>query len=148
MLHLTFGFATQVAILDESSGRVRKIVAAHDVGHALNPMLVEGQIEGSVHMGLGVALSEELALEAGRPVDQIRKLGVLRAHELPEIEVILVEEPEPLGPLGARGVGEMGIVPTAPAVANALYRFDGRRRTSLPMRDNYQTPTSGARRAG
>ena len=138
LVHLTFGFATQVAILDEATGRVRKLVAAHDVGRALNPMLVEGQIEGSVHMGLGVALSEELPLEAGRPVDAVRKLGVLRAHETPEIEVILVEEPEPLGPLGARGVGEMGLVPTAPAVAAALYRFDGRRRTTLPMRDNYE----------
>jgi xanthine dehydrogenase molybdenum-binding subunit len=70
----------------------------------------------------------------------MRKIGVLRAHETPDIEVILIEEPEPMGPFGARGVGEIGLVPTAPAVAAALYRFDGRRRTVLPMRDNYEKP--------
>jgi xanthine dehydrogenase molybdenum-binding subunit len=137
--HLSFGFATQVAILDEETGKVKKIIAAHDVGRAINPTLCEGQIEGSVHMGLGYALSEELQLEGGFPKDaSMRKLGVLRAHETPEIEVILVEEPEPMGPFGARGVGEIGLVPTAPAVAAALHKFDGRRRTVLPMRDNYE----------
>jgi xanthine dehydrogenase molybdenum-binding subunit len=136
--HLSFGFATQVAILDDA-GKVAKVVAAHDVGRAINPTLCEGQIEGSVHMGLGYALSEELQLEGGWPVNAtMRKIGVLRAHETPEIEVILVEEPEPMGPFGARGVGEIGLVPTAPAVAAALYKFDGRRRMVLPMRDNYE----------
>jgi xanthine dehydrogenase molybdenum-binding subunit len=139
VVHLSFGFAAQVAILDERTGRIRKIVAAHDVGRAINPMACEGQIEGAVHMGLGYALSEELRLEAGRPVAAtVRELGVLRAADMPEVEVILVEEPDPLGPYGARGIGEVGMVPTAPAVAQALYRFDGRRRTRLPMRDGYQ----------
>ncbi|MCC6528096.1 MAG: selenium-dependent xanthine dehydrogenase [Polyangiaceae bacterium] len=137
--HLSFGFATQVVVLDEATGKIQKVVAAHDVGRALNPALVEGQIQGSVHMGLGYALSEELRLEGGHPVDAtMRKLGVLRPHETPDIEVVLVEEPDPHGPHGARGVGEIGLVPTAPAVAAALHRFDGRRRTSLPMRDNYE----------
>ncbi len=137
--HLSFGFATQVVILDEETGAVKKVVAAHDVGKAINPTLCEGQIEGSVHMGLGYALSEELQLEGGRPVQAtMRKIGVLRAHETPDIEVILIEEPEPMGPFGARGVGEIGLVPTAPAVAAALFAFDGRRRTVLPMRDNYE----------
>ncbi|MSP24071.1 MAG: selenium-dependent xanthine dehydrogenase [Myxococcales bacterium] len=139
--HLSFGFATQVVLLDENTGKIRRVVAAHDVGKAINPTLCEGQIEGSVHMGLGYALSEELVLEGGVPVDPtMRKLGVLRAHETPDIEVILVEEPEPLGPYGARGVGEIGLVPTAPAVAQALYKFDGRWRTTLPMRDHYEKP--------
>jgi xanthine dehydrogenase molybdenum-binding subunit len=90
-------------------------------------------------MGLGYALSEELQLEGGFPVNaSMRKIGVLRAHETPDIEVILVEEPEPMGPFGARGVGEIGLVPTAPAVATALYKFDHKRRTVLPMRDNYE----------
>ena len=90
-------------------------------------------------MGLGYALSEELQLEGGFPVNAtMRKIGVLRAHETPDIEVILIEEPEPMGPFGARGVGEIGLVPTAPAVAAALHKFDGRRRTVLPMRDNYE----------
>jgi aldehyde oxidoreductase len=137
--HMSFGFATQVAVLDEETGKVSKVLAAHDVGKAINPTLCEGQIEGSVHMGLGYALSEELQLEGGWPVNAtMRKIGVLRAHETPDIEVILVEEPEPMGPFGARGVGEIGLVPTAPAVAAALYKFDGRRRTVLPMRDNYE----------
>ena len=137
--HLSFGFATQLAILDDETGKLSKVVAAHDVGKAINPTLCEGQIEGSVHMGLGYAISEELKLEGGWPVDAtMRKIGVLRAHETPDIEVILVEEPEPIGPFGARGVGEIGLVPTAPAVAEALYKFDGKRRTVLPMRENYE----------
>jgi xanthine dehydrogenase molybdenum-binding subunit len=137
--HLSFGFATQVVLLDEESGKLTKVIAAHDVGKAINPTLCEGQIEGSVHMGLGYALSEELQLEGGWPVNAtMRKIGVLRAHETPDIEVILVEEPEPMGPYGARGVGEIGLVPTAGAVAAALHRFDGKRRTVLPMRDNYE----------
>ena len=143
--HLSFGFATQVVLLDETTGKIRKVVAAHDVGRALNPTLCEGQIEGSVHMGLGYALSEELVLEGGVPVDPtMRKIGVLRAHETPDIEVLLIEEPEPLGPYGARGVGEIGLVPTAPAVAQALYKFDGKWRTTLPMREHYEK----AKRAG
>ena len=146
VLHLSFAFATQVAIIEQATGRVSKIVAAHDLGRAINPMLAEGQIEGSVHMGFGVAVSESLPFDQGRPAEAIGKLGVLRAHETPEIQVILVEEPEPQGPLGARGIGEMGLVPTAPAVASALFRFDGRRRTSLPIRDSYE-PGAAARKA-
>jgi xanthine dehydrogenase molybdenum-binding subunit len=87
-------------------------------------------------MGLGVALREQLPLDRAVPSVAVRTLGLLRAHELPELEVILVEEPEPHGPHGARGVGEMGIVPVAPAVANALRRYDGRLRTALPMKDD------------
>jgi xanthine dehydrogenase molybdenum-binding subunit len=137
--HLSFGFATQVVIANEETGKIEKVIAAHDVGKAINPTLCEGQIEGSVHMGLGYALSEELQLEGGFPVNAtMRKIGVLRAHETPDIEVVLVEQPEPMGPFGARGVGEIGLVPTAGAVAGALYRFDGKRRTRLPMRDNYE----------
>ena len=134
--HLTYGFATQVVILDEA-GQVRKVIAAHDVGRAVNPMLLEGQIEGAVHMGLGYALTEEFVVEGGhiRSNDAI-SCGILRAHQMPEVEVILVEEPDPDCPYGARGVGEIGLVPTAPAVAGALYKYDGIRRTRLPMRDS------------
>ncbi len=139
--HLSFGFATQVVLANPDTGKIERVVAAHDVGRAINPTLCEGQIEGSVHMGLGYALSEELQLEGGFPVNAtMRKIGVLRAHETPDIEVILVEQPEPMGPFGARGVGEIGLVPTAAAVAGALYKFDGKRRTRLPMRDNYEKP--------
>ena len=96
-----------------------------------------GQIEGAVHMGLGYALTEELRCENGMPVAfTLRKLGVLRARDMPAVEVILVEEPEPEGPMGAKGVGEVGLVPTAAAVASALEAFDGIRRTTLPMKDS------------
>jgi xanthine dehydrogenase molybdenum-binding subunit len=134
--HTAFGYATQVCILDER-GRVARIVAAHDVGRAVNPALSEGQIEGAIHMGLGYALTEELACEKGMPVTfNLREIGVLRARDMPEIDVILVEDPEPEGPYGAKGVGEIGLVPTAAAVAGALEAFDGIRRYTLPMRDS------------
>jgi len=134
--HTTFGYATQVCILDEA-GRVDRFIAAHDVGRAVNPALCEGQIEGSVHMGLGYALTEDLPCENGMPVTfKLRELGVLRAGDMPRVEVILVEDPEPEGPLGAKGVGEIGLVPTAGAVAGALAAFDGIRRTVLPMKDS------------
>jgi selenium-dependent xanthine dehydrogenase len=134
--HTTYGFATQVCILD-AAGRVEKVVAAHDVGRAVNPALCEGQIEGAIHMGLGYALTEELPCEGGMPVVfHLRELGVLRARDMPQTEVILVEEPEPEGPFDAKGVGEIGLVPTAAAVAGALEAYDGIRRTTLPMKDS------------
>ena len=134
--HTAFGFATQVCILD-GDGKVARFVAAHDVGRAVNPALCEGQIEGSIHMGLGYALTEELPCEDGWPVTyKLRELGVLRARDMPAVEVILVEDPEPEGPFGAKGVGEIGLVPTAGAVAGALAAFDGVRRYTLPMKDS------------
>ena len=135
--HTAFGFATQVVILDQA-GRLERVIAAHDVGRAVNPGACEGQIEGSVHMGLGYALTEELRCEGGRPVTtKLRELGVLRARDMPKhVEVILVEDPEPEGPFGAKGVGEIGLVPTAGAVAGALAAFDGKRRYRLPMSDS------------
>jgi xanthine dehydrogenase molybdenum-binding subunit len=134
--HTAFGFATQVCILDER-GRVARVVAAHDVGRAVNPALCTGQIEGAVHMGLGYALTEELPCPDGMPATfKLRELGVLRARDMPAVEVILVEDPEPEGPLGAKGVGEIGLVPTAAAVAGALAAFDGIRRRTLPMKDS------------
>ncbi|MFO1198259.1 MAG: selenium-dependent xanthine dehydrogenase [Burkholderiaceae bacterium] len=134
--HTAFGFATQVVVLDES-GRVERVVAAHDAGRVVNPALCEGQIQGAVHMGLGYALTEELKTENGMPVTfRLKEIGVLRARDMPEVDVILVEDPEPEGPMGAKGVGEIGLVPTAAAVAGALEAFDGVRRTRLPMKDS------------
>jgi xanthine dehydrogenase molybdenum-binding subunit len=133
--HTAYGYATQLVILN-AAGRIERVVAAHDVGRVVNPLLCEGQVEGAVHMGLGYALTEELACENGMPVThKLRELGVLRARDMPVVEVILIEEPEPEGPMGAKGVGEIGLVPTAAAVASALEAFDGVRRTTLPMRD-------------
>jgi xanthine dehydrogenase molybdenum-binding subunit len=143
--HTSYGFATQVVILD-LDGKVERVVAAHDVGRAINPALCEGQIEGSVHMGLGYALTEELPCPDGMPATfKLRELGVIRAREMPHVEVILVEDPEPEGPFGAKGVGEIGLVPTAAAVAGALHAYDDIRRRTLPMKDS---PAARAMRVG
>jgi selenium-dependent xanthine dehydrogenase len=134
--HFAYGWATQVVILDDE-GRIERVVAAHDVGKALNPVLLKGQVEGGVHMGLGMALTEEFRVVDGVPVtDTLKALGIIPAAAMPQVETILVEVPEPEGPLGAKGMGEAVLVPTAAAVAGALYAFDGIRRTSLPMRES------------
>ena len=134
-IHSCFSYAAQMVTLDDS-GDVERVLAVHDVGRAVNPLLVEGQVEGSVHMGLGYALTEEFpADEHGMPVaSTLRQLGILRAKDVPEIEVRLVEVPQPRSPYGIKGVGEIGLVPTAPAVAAALCAHDGQRRNTLPMR--------------
>jgi xanthine dehydrogenase molybdenum-binding subunit len=134
--HFAYGWAVQVVILDEG-GRVAKVIAAHDVGRAINPTLLEGQIEGAVHMGLGFALSEEFAVEGGVPrTITLKSLGIVPPIHMPEVECILVEVPQPEGPYGAKGVGEIGLVPTAAAVAGALHAHEGRWRDRLPMRDS------------
>jgi selenium-dependent xanthine dehydrogenase len=134
--HTAFGYATQVCILDER-GHLDRFLAAHDVGRAINPDMCIAQIEGSVHMGLGFALTEELPCADGMPVTfKLREIGVLRARDMPTVEVDLIEDYEPEGPFGAKGVGEIGLVPTAGAVAGALAMFDGRPRYVLPMKDS------------
>jgi xanthine dehydrogenase molybdenum-binding subunit len=102
----------------------------------VNPQQCVGQIEGAVHMGLGYALTEDFPCDAdGRPtLDTLRGLGIIRAKDVPPIEVVLVEEPQPRAPYGIKGVGEIGLVPTAGAVAAALHDLDGEWRTALPMR--------------
>jgi len=99
-------------------------------------MLCEGQIEGAVHMGLGYALSEDFPSDAdGRPEHMtLRSLGILRAKDVPPIESVLIEVPQPRAPYGIKGMGEIGLVPTAGAVAAALHDLDGEWRASLPMR--------------
>jgi xanthine dehydrogenase molybdenum-binding subunit len=134
--HITFGFATQVVALNDD-GTLKKVVAAHDVGKVMNPTLLEGQMEGSIHMGLGYALTEDFACEGGFPkAKKINDLGILRAHHMPEVECNFIEEADPETPWGAKGVGEIGLVPTAGAVAGALHAHDGQWRTTLPMRDS------------
>lgn len=146
--HYSYSYATQLVVLDED-GQLEKIVAAHDAGKIFNPTLFEGQLEGSIHMGLGYAISEDLPLEGGRPKStMLRKCGILRAKDMPEMEVIGVEVPDPYGPYGAKGVGEIGLVPTAGAVANALYQFDGVRRHKLPMRLPRKRPARRSRSNG
>lgn len=134
--HLAYGWATQVVVLDDE-GRLARVVAAHDVGRVMNPTLLEGQVEGGVHMGLGLALSEAFVTTGGVPVAAtLKSQGIIPAASMPPVEVIFVEEAEPAGPYGAKGAGEAVIVPTPAAVAGALHAFDGRWRTALPMRDS------------
>ena len=134
LTHLSYGYATPVVVLADE-GRVDRVIAAHDAGKIINPTLFEGQIEGAVMMGLGYALSENLPMEDGRlKTSRFGKLGIPRIKDTPRILVKGVEVKDPVGPFGAKGVGEIGLVPTAPAVANALYRFDKTPRYELPLR--------------
>jgi xanthine dehydrogenase molybdenum-binding subunit len=134
--HLTFSYATQVVILGED-GRIERVVAAHDVGRAINPKACAGQIEGGVHMGLGYALSEDFPSTNAVPDSLLlRDCGILKAKDTPAVDVILIEVPDEVGGYGAKGAGEIGLVPTAGAVAGALYAWDGIRRFSLPMQDS------------
>lgn len=136
IIHSTFGYAAQLVIANPESGKIERVLAAHDVGRAVNPTLCEGQIEGSVHMGLGYALTEDFPSDpqTGFPTNMtLRSLGILRAKDVPPIDVVLVESPQPNSPYGIKGVGEIGLVPTAGAVAAALHAFDGKWRNRLPM---------------
>jgi selenium-dependent xanthine dehydrogenase len=131
--HLTFSYSTQVVILDDD-GRLEHVIAAHDVGRAINPRLCAEQMEGGVHMGLGYALTENFPTTNGVPNSLLlRDLGILRAKDMPKVDVILIEVPDEVGGYGAKGVGEIGCVATAGAVASALYSYDKIRRFSLPM---------------
>ena len=130
--HVAYGYATQVCILNDE-GRVERMIAAHDVGKAVNPTSVEGQIEGGVVMSLGYALTERYPLTDCKPTAKFGTLGLFRANQIPEITPIIVEKPGLNVACGAIGIGEITSIPTAPAVADAYFRFDGVRRTSLPL---------------
>ena len=135
VIHSAFGYAAQMVIADPKTGKIEKVVAVHDVGRAVNPQLCEGQVEGSVHMGLGYALTEDFPSdELGMPTNMtLRSLGIIRPKDMPIIETVLVEVPQPNSPYGVKGVGEIGLVPTSGAVAAALHMVDGVWRTTLPM---------------
>ena len=124
IIHSTFSYAAQMVIIDRESQKIEKVFAVHDVGRVVNPTLCEGQVEGSVHMGLGYALTENFPSDpdSGFPINKtLRSLGILRAKDVPPIEVKLLESPQPNAPYGIKGVGEIGLVPTAGAVAAALH---------------------------
>lgn len=131
--HVAYGFATQVCILDEKTHKIEKMVAAHEVGKAINPKNVEGQIEGGVVMGLGYALREEYLLENCKPKSTFASLGLFRADELPEIKAIVVEKKGLDIASGGIGVGEITTIPTAPAVNDAYQKLDGEKRYNLPI---------------
>lgn len=132
--HVAYGYATQVCILNED-GTVAKIVAAHDVGKAVNPLSVEGQIEGGVVMSYGFALTEKYPIKDCKPTAKYGTLGLPKANRIPEVESIIVEKEGLKVAGGAIGIGEITSIPTAPAIAGAYYSLDGKFRTSLPLAD-------------
>ena len=132
--HVAYGYATQVCILDPKTGKIEKMIAAHDVGKAVNPLSCEGQIEGGVVMSMGYALREQYPIDENcKPIDKYGSLGLFRSHEVPEIEAIVIDKPGLDVACGAIGIGEITSIPTAPAIADAYCRFDGERRYSLPL---------------
>jgi len=136
VIHAAFGYAAQLVVMDPATQKIDRVVAVHDVGRIVNPTLCEGQIEGAVHMGLGYALTEDFpADDNGVPTNMtLRSLGIIRPKDMPPVDVVMVECPQPRSPYGIKGVGEIGLVPTAPAVAAALRVADGTWRTTLPMK--------------
>ncbi len=134
----TYVYATQIAEVDvdDETGEVEilRIVAAHDCGTAINPMLVEGQVEGGISMGIGFALHEQILFDdAGRQINpNLTNYIVPTSLDMPEIEVDIVESFDPTGPFGAKGVGEPTSVPTAATILNAIHNAVGVRITSLP----------------
>ena len=131
--HIAYGYATHVVILDEK-GRVTEVYAAHDSGKVVNPISIQGQIEGGVLMGMGYALTEDFPLRDGVPQARYGTLGLLRAPQIPDIHAIYVEKEELLPvAYGAKGIGEIAAIPTAPALQGAYYALDGIFRTKLPM---------------
>ena len=131
--HVAYGYATQVVLLDEE-GKVEKVVAAHDVGRAINPLSIEGQIEGGVVMSLGYALTEDYPLVEGKPTAKFGTLGLFRADKTPDIESIIIEKNNADLAYGAIGIGEITSIPTAPAVQGAYYKYDQNFRQELPLR--------------
>jgi len=122
-------------MLDED-GHLARVVAAHDVGRAINPALCAEQMEGGFHMGLGYALSEDFPTTDARPHSlKMRDFGLVAAKHMPPVDIILIEVPDEVGGYGAKVVGEIGCVATAGAVAAALHSYDGIRRFRLPMND-------------
>lgn len=132
-----YAYTTQAAIVevDTSTGKVKvlKVVAAHDVGRAINPHIIEGQVEGSCSMGIGYALSESFPVLEGQPqVKYYGQLGLPTIEDTPDYLHWLIEDPDPLGPLGAKGVSEVATVPMTPAVINAIHNATGVRIRTLP----------------
>ena len=137
--HICYGFATHVCILDDD-GRPVEFYAAHDSGRVINPIAIQGQIEGGVLMGMGYALTEDFPLKDCVPRAKYGELGLFRADAIPEIHAIYVERDEQLPvAYGGKGIGEIATIPAAPAVQNAYHAFDGKLRPELPMRDTFYT---------
>ncbi len=132
--HVAYGYATHVVLLDEA-GMLEKVVAAHDVGVAMNPVSLEGQIEGGVVMSLGYALTEQYPLENGVPKAKFGTLGLFQSTNTPVVESIILGKGVNGPACGAKGIGEICSIPTAPAVCLAYERYDKKIRTALPLKD-------------
>jgi CO/xanthine dehydrogenase Mo-binding subunit len=132
-----FGAQAALVEVDQETGEVKvlKVVSVHDSGRIINPMAAEGQVHGGVHMGIGYALYEELVLEQGRVLNaSFADYHVPTAQETPVVKAVFVENPDPAGPFGAKGIGETACIPTAAAIANAVYDATGRRVKKLPIK--------------
>ena len=135
--HVAYAYATHLVVLDDE-GKVSKVIAAHDSGKVVNPISIQGQIEGGVLMSLGYALTEDFKLQDCMVKSKFGTLGLMRSVDIPEIQAIYVEKKELLGvAYGSKGIGEIATIPTAPAVQNAYYKRDGKLRPKLPMDDTY-----------
>ncbi len=136
--HAGYGYAAEVVILADD-GKIERIVAAYDMGQVVNPKAAEGQIEGGIVMGMGYALTEKFAMEDGYVKAKYATLGLLRAVEVPPIEIVLVKADDVHEGLayGIKGVGELATIPTAPAISGAYYALDKQLRSTLPMVDTF-----------
>jgi len=135
--HVAYGYAAQVAELDQH-GKVICVTAAYDIGTVVNPKAAQGQIEGGVVMSVGYGLTEDFPLSGGYPDVKYGKLGLLRATDIPEIHTVFVNQAERLPPAhGAKGVGELAAIPTAPAIQGAYYKLDGAFRQKLPLENTF-----------
>ena len=132
--HVAYGYASQVCILNEKTGKIDRMIAAHDVGKAVNPLSCEGQIEGGVVMSIGYAVREKYPIDENcKPIEKYGSIGLFRAHEIPKIDAIVIDKPGLNVACGAIGIGEITSIPTAPAITDAYYRYDGSRRYVLPI---------------
>jgi selenium-dependent xanthine dehydrogenase len=135
--HFAFGFGAQAALVevDTKSGetKVLKVIAANDVGRVINPLALQGQVEGSISMGLGMALQENFVMQDGYvQTDSLYKCHLPTIDQTPEVISIFIEDETTDGPYGAKGVGELASIPTTPAIINAIYHATGIRCYSLP----------------
>ena len=135
--HVAYGYAATVALID-SAGKVEKLIAAYDLGSVVNPKSAEGQIEGGLLMGMGYALTEDFPIEGGYPKAKYGTLGLIRATEAPQMDIIFITPRNPLPTAyGVKGVGELATIPVTPAIAGAYYAKDKKLRAKLPMEDTF-----------
>jgi xanthine dehydrogenase molybdenum-binding subunit len=137
-MHVAFSFAAQAALVEVNTitGEVKvpEVIVANDVGFAINPLGLKGQVEGGIVMGIGHALVEDFILEEGRVItDRLAKYRIPSIYYTPEITSFLVEHPTADGPYGAKGIGEICLIPTIPAITNAIYNAIGVRVDKLPV---------------